>query len=549
VIGGADAGLGNRGDTVAYGLWHYLRDSAARHPDRAAVSWRDTVLTYGQLDERSTALAEMLGRDGIGPGHRVGLLMPKSHRSVVALFGILKTGAAYVPVDPNAPALRATYILRDCGVSGLITTEAKLRQVADGLEDLDSLKAVAVIDGPADATPRPSRPKIRTWSETASPDRAPAPDPAALESDPAYLLYTSGSTGHPKGVILSHRHAMTFVEWGAEKFGVRPEDRLSNHAPLHFDLSIFDIFAAVRCGACVCLVPDPVALFPMELARWIADERISVWYSVPSALTRILLHGSPERFSYERLRAVLFAGEVFPVKFLREIMDRWAHAEFYNLYGPTETNVCTYFRVPRPLGDDVSEIPIGEACENTEVFALDEAGRRIGPGEEGELHVRGPAVMLGYWGLPDRTRDALIDNPLQPAYREAIYGTGDLVRMLPEGSYMFVGRKDHMVKARGYRIELGEIEAVLYRDEAIREAAVVAIQDDEIGARLVAVVALDRGKARTESELKAFCARHLPNYMVPERFDFQAELPTTSTGKTDRVTLAERMGAGAKGGA
>ena len=320
-------------------------------------------------------------------------------------------------------------------------------------------------------------------------------------------------------------------------FGVHAGDRLSNHAPFHFDLSIFDLYVALRAGACVSLVPDEVSPFPVQLAAWIESDGISVWYSVPSALTRLLLHGRLERFEYRTLRTVLFAGEVFPVKYLREVMERLAHADFHNLYGPTETNVCTYYSVPRPLAPEVEEIPIGVACENTDVVALDESGRAVAPGGEGELHVRGPALLLGYWNLPDRTAAAIVPNPLQPAYHDPLYRTGDIVRLREDGSYAFVGRRDHMVKSRGYRIELGEIEQVLHQHAGVREAAVVAIPDDEVGARLNAVVAAHNGGLQA-AELQKFCLERLPKYMVPERVVFLDELPKTSTGKADRVAIA-----------
>jgi acyl-coenzyme A synthetase/AMP-(fatty) acid ligase len=295
-------------------------------------------------------------------------------------------------------------------------------------------------------------------------------------------------------------------------------------------------------------VPDHVALFPMELARWIDARAISVWYSVPSALTRLLLHGRMERFTYRAVRAVLFAGEVFPVKYLRGVMERLPQAEFFNLYGPTETNVCTYYRLPRPLDEAVSQLPIGGACENTCVFALDDAGRLVDPGGTGELYVRGPTVMCGYWGMPDRSREVLQPNPLQTAFSERVYRTGDTVRREADGTYRFVGRRDHMVKSRGYRVELGEIEEVLQRCGAVREAVALAIPDEEIGNRIEAVVVLNPGHAPCEAELQTFCAAYLPRYMVPERFTFRSELPLTSTGKVDRVgLLGERSAAGREG--
>jgi len=375
-----------------------------------------------------------------------------------------------------------------------------------------------------------------------------APQPPAgqdaIEGDPAYLLYTSGSTGTPKGVIISHRNAMAFVDWAAETFAVGPDDRLSNHAPLHFDLSVLDIYAALRNGGCIAMVPEGLASFPVELAAWIERERISIWYSVPSALTRLLLHGELERFEYSRLRTVLFAGEVFPVKYLREVMGRLPKARFFNLYGPTETNVCTYYPVPAPLPPDVTDVSIGAACANTHTFAVTDGGRVAGVGEEGELFVRGPTVMLGYWGLPEKTADMLVTNPVQQAYREQVYRTGDIVRVEPDGNYRFLGRRDHMVKSRGYRIELGEIEQTIYQDARVKETVVVAIPDDEIGARLKAVVVLHPGQTLPRSEVQAFCLKRLPRYMVPEEFLFETELPRTSTGKADRQAVLKQVLAG-----
>jgi acyl-CoA synthetase (AMP-forming)/AMP-acid ligase II len=330
---------------------------------------------------------------------------------------------------------------------------------------------------------------------------------------------------------------MTFVEWAAANAGLEARDRLSSHAPLHFDLSVFDLYAAFRVGARVSLVPDQVGLFPVELTRWIRDERISVWYSVPSALIRLLLRGKLSETELPDLRTVIFAGEVFPVKYLRRTMESLPLAEFLNWYGPTETNVCTYYRVPRPLDPSRTNLPIGRACENTEVIAFNAHGRPIAPGEEGELYVRGPTVMLGYWGLPERTGEQLVDNPLQPAYRDVMYRTGDIVRLEESGDYTFVGRRDHMVKSRGYRIELGEIEAALYQHESVLEAAVLALPDDEIGARLVAIVVAGENRTVEPSDLRGFCAARLPRYMVPEQYVTRTTLPRTSTGKTDRAAL------------
>ncbi|HWN82872.1 MAG TPA: amino acid adenylation domain-containing protein, partial [Candidatus Udaeobacter sp.] len=480
---------------MGYLLWHDLAEQAARGPARPAVVDRETVLTYGELDRASTQLALFLLQHGIGRGDRVGIWMPKSHRSVVAMLGILKAGAAYVPVDPHAPPARAAYILGDCAVRALVTSPEKLAELSP---ELAQLTALEIILGAGTST-GPAR--AYDWSALDG-MRDGALPVDSIESDPAYLLYTSGSTGHPKGVILSHRHAITFVEWGVATFGVTDEDRLSNHAPLHFDLSVFDIYVALRAGARVVIVPEATALFPIELARWIARQEITIWYSVPSALTRLVMHGKLSTLEFPRLHTVLFAGEVFPVKYLRAVMACFRGAAFYNLYGPTETNVCTYYPVPRDLPAEAPGIPIGVACANTDVFAVDAAGKAVPVGEEGELYVRGPALLSGYWGKPEKTRETLVQNPLQPAYPEWVYRTGDIVKMDAQGQYWFVGRRDHMIKSRGYRIELGEVEAVLYQHAAVKEAVVLAIPDEEIGNRLEAVIVLN-GPGTSAADLVA----------------------------------------------
>ena len=237
-----------------------------------------------------------------------------------------------------------------------------------------------------------------------------AADASRSASDLAYILYTSGSTGVPKGVMLSHANAIAFVDWAAAEFEVGEDDRLSSHAPLHFDLSVLDLYVAAKAGAALVLVPGQLALFPSELGRWIRDAGITVWYSVPSILTLLVLRGKLAETTLPNLRTILFAGEVFPTKYLHQLMQLLPHVRFANLFGPTETNVCTWYEVPRWEGEPPLSIPIGKPACGDEIFAVADDGSLAPPGEVGELYVRGPSVMQGYWADDERTAATLLPN-------------------------------------------------------------------------------------------------------------------------------------------
>jgi amino acid adenylation domain-containing protein len=519
---------------MAYLLHQLLTKSAEKCPNNQAVWARGRSLTYRELDERSNQLAHLLRERGIRKGDRVGIYFPKAVESVVSMFGVLKAGGVYVPLDPQQPAQRIQYIIENCGIRALVTTREKLQNLsATTLEKL----AFSVFTDRMNVKGA-TAPGI-PWEELIGFPSAGAPD--GLESttlDLAYILYTSGSTGRPKGVMLSHQNALTFIQWCANTFQIQPEDHLTSHAPLHFDLSVFDIYNAIEAGAAVYMVPEDALLFPASLAKFLADHRISVCYAVPSALVHLVLHGNVKAQNLERLRLVLFAGEVFPMKYLRQLAELLSTADLYNLYGPTETNVCTYYRVDRTKLESMEKIPIGHACGNTEVFAVDERDQFILPGQTGELYVRGPSVTGGYWGDADKTCQMVVPNRFQPHYDEKMYRTGDLVILREDGDYDFVGRRDSQIKSRGYRIELGEIEAALLSHPSVKEVAVVAIPDEEVSNRIKAIVAPQNGDKLTAAQLQQHCAQRVPRYMIPDLIEFRESLPKTSTGKLDRVLLA-----------
>ena len=533
---------------MAYLLQHLLTDSAARAPRRPAVAVGERSLTYAELDGLSNQVARALLAQGVAPGDRVGIFAPKSAAAVVALFGVLKAGACYIPLDPKSPAARLAAIMTDSGVTVVLADQATAPQAAAMAGSVPQLRTV-IVAGPhwgreaaagPDADVTSQGPVVVPWDEVlAEPAGALGPD-AAVDADLAYILYTSGSTGTPKGVMISHRASLTFVEWATACTGLGEQDRVCSPAPLHFDLSVFDIFATCKAAACMAVVPEMTSIFPARLAQWLEREQISVWYSVPSVLTMLATYGNLRGFDLSRLRAIIFAGEVFPAKHLTRLMAELPGPRYLNWYGPTETNVCTWYEVPPGSAELTAPVPIGKACANTDAFAVTSEGGRVSkPGEEGELYVRGSGLMSGYWGDKEKTRRVLVGNPFQAAYDEPAYRTGDLVTLDDEGNYVFLGRRDGMVKTRGYRVEVGEVEAALYEHPAIREAVVLPVPDEMLGSRLRAVICVDGPAELTREEVVDHCRRRLPGYMVPDVVEFRETLPRTSTGKVDRTGLAE----------
>ncbi|WP_224984619.1 amino acid adenylation domain-containing protein [Geomonas agri] len=516
-----------------YLLQQLLTHSAARFAERQAVLFKDRALSYRELDETSNGLAALLIGHGVRRGDRVGILLNKSIECIVAVFAILKAGAVYVPLDPASPAPRLCSIINHCGIRLAVASAEHLERII--LEGGEGLKLEqAVVTTPCCALPTV---ELIAW-DSLEPQPRPPLSPQVCGVSPAYILHTSGSTGSPKGVVISHLNALTFIDMATEFFAIGAGDRLANHAPLHFDLSIFDIFCAIKGGGTVVLVPEALSAFPVRLAEFLEREEITVWNSVASVLTKLADQGALERLTLPRLRLVHFSGDLMPVKYLKVLKRFMPAAAFYNIYGQTEANSSLFFRVPEQLPQEAWKIPIGTPFPNFEVFAIDEEGEVVTePGREGELYVLGATVALGYWNDPVRTAAHFTPDPRNPASHARAYRTGDLVRLDDGGNFVFSGRKDHMVKSKGFRVELDEIEVVLNSHPEIRQAAVIAIPDELTGSRIVAYVSHAEGAILETADLIGLCGAHLPKYMIPERIICRPALPVTSNSKIDRKAL------------
>jgi amino acid adenylation domain-containing protein len=512
-------------------LYNAIETYADRTPGREAVRYAGQGLTYLELELRSNRLARLLIEQGVSRGDRVGIFMNKCLESAVAIYGIMKAGGAYVPLDPFAPVGRLGFVIQDCGIRHLITKPAKQDQVGQILEDNITLKCLVGLE-------QVDHPAMRCvpWEVV---DGLPGERLGLnlTEQDLAYILYTSGSTGNPKGIMHTHRSGLSFAEWAADEYGLVQSDRLSNHAPLHFDLSTFDFFAGAIVGATTVIIPEALTKFPANLSKLIEDERISVWYSVPFALIQLMQRGVLETRDLSAMRWILFAGEVFPTKHLRQLMAILPKVRFSNLYGPTETNVCTAYHVTNLPEDSDETIPIGKACANVEDLVVDLDDKPVAPGEAGELLIRGGVVMKGYWGQPEKTTAGFYRRRAFDAFEDIFYRTGDLVQKDKEGNYRYLGRKDRQIKTRGYRVELDEIEVALLSHPGIEEAAAYPVPDGQGSNLIAASVILRREAGVDEAHIVEHIAGRLPSYAIPVKIDIVGDFPRTSTGKINRREL------------
>jgi amino acid adenylation domain-containing protein len=487
--------------------------------EQPAICTRDRSVSYGELRRDVLALSDWLRTSGCAPGDRIALYLPKTLETIEIILGILAAGAAYVPINPALPPEAVKQILTDVAPFMFITNaKARAELLQAGIAA--GAKVATVGTGANFGLELVGRDEHR-----------PSRKALAGFDDLAVILYTSGSTGVPKGIALSHRNVMSFVDWAARTFAVTSADQVTSHAPLHFDLSTFDIFCTLSRHGTLHLVDELTAKFPGAVRGLIEQRKISIWYSVPTALMQLQERDALKGLT--SLRLILFAGEVFPMAALRRVMTALPAPEYANLYGPTETNVCTYYRLPGLPASDSEALPIGRPCEHLEVFLRDDDGNAVADGAQGEICVAGPGVMKGYWNRPELTAAVRVVG------RADSYRTGDYGYRRVDGMLMYAGRRDQQVKVRGHRIELLALEAALNSHQEVKESAAVVAADPQGVTRLQTFL-VPRQAGTEPAGIAKFLAERLPPYYQPDRVEWLDEMPRTSSGKCDRATLLSR---------
>ena len=519
-------------------LQQWVTAQAESRPEAIALAMGEEQMSYGHLEQLSNQLAGVLKDTGCRKGDRICFVMPKSPIAIATILGILKADCIYVPIDPSGPPPRVAKSVESCGSRLILAAGPVDKLLAEVLQDASC--SIGWLDTEYLAgkqfEPVFSRKDLESYSSS-------PPEYRNAKEDAAYILFTSGSTGIPKGVPITHSNVIHYVEWANDYFGVGPSDRISGHPPLYFDLSTYDVFGALAAGAQLQLIPPELNLLPTKLAQLIRTTELTQWFSVPSALSYMAKFDVVEFNDFPSLRRVLWCGEVLPTPTLIYWMKRLPAVRFTNLYGPTEATIASsYYTVPACPDDETAPIPIGTPCPGEELLVLDEELRPVPRGEIGDLYIGGVGLSPGYWMDPEKTQSVFLQNPFNSDSSDRIYKTGDLAKVADDGLVYFLGRADSQIKSRGYRIELGEIEAALNGVHFLDQSAVVAVDTGGFeGVTICCAFVPSTGISVSLIELRKELAKVLPNYMLPARWMSLEKLPQTSNGKIDRGTIKEKF--------
>jgi len=501
---------------------NFLYETLQNNPDKICIADEHNALTFSNFFKKAYNISKALHKENT-TNQPVLVYLPKSIETVICFAGILLSGNFYIPVDIKSPQKRIDKIIKNLSPYKIISSNI----YKDNLKVLSIPRKKIVFLEDIDTDNNNSINEMITKARKVTDQ--------IIDTDPCSIMYTSGSTGIPKGVVIPHRGVIDYIEWAASCLDVKSDDIIGNQAPFYFDNSTLDIYLNWSTGAQLHLIPEKMFLFPIKLIKYLERKKITFIFFVPSVLISIsqmkLL--SPKSLPY--LKKIVFAGEVMPTKHLAYWQKMLPNKIYVNLYGPTEITVdCTYFFVDRIYKPDES-LPIGYPRNNADIIILNENNEYASIGEQGELCVRGSALALGYWNDKERTEALFVQNPLNKNYYDRIYRTGDIVYKNEKGQFIFVGRKDHQIKHRGYRIELGEIEHAANSLPFINKCCVLYNNDKK-----EITLFYESEKKISIVELRETLASLIPNYMIPYNFIFLKKLPLNSNRKINRKALESK---------
>lgn len=498
---------------------YWLDETARRFPDKAAYVDEQKEITFGQLRGQARKIACELVRRGLFK-RPVAVFLEKGVDVIVSFMGAAYSCNFYSPIDVDMPGSRVNKILEVLEPAAVITT-TPLREVFSqyGYKgEILLLEDIVTSDGQLDAEDEEQLEAVRRQG---------------IDTDLLYVLFTSGSTGVPKGVTINHRAVIDYIDWVTETFEITEKDSFGNQAPFYFDNSILDIYSTLKTGATTYIIPKTLFAQPVPLLEYLKKKKINTIFWVPSALIVVAkLKAFRNVDLSDTLRRVLFCGEVMPNRQLNMWRNYLPDVQYANLYGPTEiTDACTYYMVDREFADD-EPLPIGFPMANTDILVLNEKDELVTGQETGELCVRGTSLSMGYYKNPEKTREAFVQNPLNTAVPEVIYRTGDIVRYNERGEIIYLCRKDFQIKHMGHRIELGEIETAV---SSLEEISLCCCLYDEKHQKIVLFIEEELDKAYVNNKI----SRLLPEYMLPNKLIRVEKMPVNANGKIDRVKLRE----------